>query len=134
MALVNLLYIDDDPSDCTDDMVCLINDDFANVRADSAKTTQDAIIKLQSSRYEVIIYDVGMDSAEGYPFAQYVKELKPGSVLIGMSCLSGTIAMNRLKLPDWFDEKIATTDLVMYYKTALPRHLERHGILLEKRH
>lgn len=132
--MVNLLYVDDDSSKegirHIKSMCQFIEEEFSNIKTDYALTNREALSKLQTYEYNVVLYDVGMDRTEGYPIAHAIKDLKPAAMLIGMS-LNTEFRMGNL--PDCFDEKIWMVNLAINYRAVLPKLLIKKGIVLEKR-
>jgi len=109
MDLIKILWIDDNEFLNEELLKTKFKKRFKKVEFQTEKTMINVLGELNSKHYDVILYDIGMDKDESFCYAQKIRDLKPGAILIAasysMDCYKklGSFPSN---LPRLFDDKI----------------------------
>ena len=81
---IDILCVDDDEKLC-EFMAKNIRAVFSQVYVMTAYKNQDAWNKLTTGTCDVILYDLGNDTDETYPFVHKIHELNPDTLILGVS-------------------------------------------------
>ncbi len=122
---IRLLFIND-KLDIIKSLEARFYRQYRNMHFEYAQNNEEALDKLNSYHYDVIIYDLGMDRDLNYTIAERFKDLKPGAILLGTS---GFTRFHNL--PKFFDDTIQLDNIVVDNKFM--SLLEKYGITLERK-
>jgi hypothetical protein len=116
MKDITVLLIDDaSPKDRFVSIQRITGCDYSNLSLDCVNTHNKATRKLKKTQYDLVLYDLGMDTGEAfaedpeslYPFSHKIRGLQPKCALIGIS----DAGRHNQELPDIFDGRGTIVDL-----------------------
>ena len=130
MKLINLLHVDDDEKYARQ-VNERIKKAFANISPDFALSNNEALSKLSSYPFDAVLYDVGLDKDESWSVARKIKDLQPGTILIGLSLSMDVYKFQRISFPLCFNELASTLSFTSNYLMFIPKYLAKYGMTAE---
>ena len=123
MELIRILYVDDY---CAETLEDLFRKRFKNAEFEWVVTNQDALNRLKSRGYDVVIYDMGMEvRLDTFAVTRKIKELKPSCILLATSVAGKYIPK---ELPEHIDGTIRREPLWQGYAGDIQRTLSKYGL------
>ena len=118
--MASLLIVDDDPT-----LLDVLSELFSGMEVHSAASAEEALGRLSSEAYDVVVTDISMPGISGEALLGFVKTHSPGTPVIFISGVINTEQAERLRVKGAFD--------YLHKPFELPEIYEKVALALEQR-